>query len=1037
MLHKLATVRRHTRAAALFVLLPSAVASAEHHGRVMFNGLPVPGATVTVSQGAKRFETVTDAQGLFQFAEITNGEWTVHVEMLGFIADDYKLTLEASSPASLIELKMQSLPDLLAASRAAVVVAPKLLLPAAPSAAKATRPAGTADMPDAPPAQAVADRNDGGMLINGSENNAATSKYTIAPAFGTRRAGAKSLYTGSVRANVSNSAFDARPYSLTGLEVPKASYSRFTGIATLGGPLKIPHLMRNGSTFFIGYQWTRDQDATTISGLVPTLAQRGGDLSNTLTPQGQPVTIANPNTGKVLTGPITVSPQAQALLQLYPLPNLEGNTRYNYQTQVLSGTHSDAMQSRLDKSFGRRDTVYGTFAFQSVRGNTQNLFHFLDTTNTLGIDSNVNWSHRFPHQFLMLVGYSFTRQRTNVRPNFAGVRNVSGDAGISGNEQSSTNWGPPNLTFSSGIAGLSDAQSAFNRNRTDRVSVSTTWTHRRHVVTFGGDFRRQEFNLLTQANPRGSFGFTSAATQSAAAGTTGSDLADFLLGTPDTSAVAFGNADKYFRQSVYDGFATDDWRIRPELTINAGVRWDYGAPLTELFDRLVNLDVAQGFSEVAPLLGTSPVGSLTGMHYPTSLVRPDKSQVQPRVGLSWRPFPTSSTVVRAGYGIYVDTSVYLPSATQMAQQAPLSTSLSVSRDSSSCPITLANGFLNCSGTTAQTFALDPNFRVGYAQTWRLSVQNDLPGAIVLTATYLGTKGTHGPQEFLPNTNPIGSTAICSGCQPFVGTTICSACTRGFVYRTSGGNSIRHAGELQLRRRLRSGLTATLDYVYAKSIDNDSSLGGTGYVPTSETTTAGVSTTESIAQNWRDLRAERSRSSFDQRHLLKFQVQYTTGQGLGGGALLGGWRGRLLKEWMISSQLSAGTGLPQTPVYSAAVPDTGFVGSIRGSLTGQPIYGGLSGYHLNSAAYTAPAAGQWGTAGRNSIEGPNSLTLDSSLARTFRLREPLNLDVRVDATNLLNHNVFTGWNNIINSTTFGLPASTQAPRSLQISGRLRF
>jgi hypothetical protein len=1027
MLHKLATVKKHTRAAALFVLLPSAVASAEHHGRVMFNGLPVPGATVTVSQGAKRFETVTDAQGLFQFAEITNGEWTVHVEMLGFVADDYKLTLEASSPASLIELKMQSLPDLLAASRAAVVVAPKLLVPAAPSAAKATKTtkaAGTADTPDAPPVQAVADRNDGGMLINGSENNAATSKYTISPAFGTRRAGAKSLYTGSVGANVSNAVFDARPYSLTGLQVPKASYNRFTGVATLGGPLKIPRLMRNGPTFFIGYQWTRDQSADTSSGLVPTLAQRSGDLSNTLTAQGQPVTIADPNTGKVLTGPIAVSPQAQALLQLYPLPNLDGNTRYNYQTQVLSGTHSDALQSRLDKSFGRRDSVYGSFGFRSVRGNTQNLFHFLDTTNTLGIDSNVNWSHRFPHQFLMLVGYSFTRQRTDVRPNFAGVRNVSGDAGINGNEQSATNWGPPNLSFSGGITGLSDAQSAFNRNRTDRVSVSTTWTHRRHVVTFGGDFRRQEFNLLTQANPRGSFGFTSAATQSATAGTSGSDFADFLLGTPDTSAVAFGNADKYFRQSVYDGFATDDWRIRPELTISAGVRWDYGAPLTELFGRLVNLDVAQGFSKVAPLLGTAPVGTLTQTRYPTSLVRPDKSQVQPRVGLSWRPFPTSSTVVRAGYGIYVDTSVYLPSTTQMAQQAPLSTSLSVSR-SSACPLTLANGFLNCNGTTSQTFALDPNFRVGYAQTWRLSVQNDLPGAIVLTATYLGTKGTHGPQEFLPNTNPIGSSAVCA------------ACPRGFVYRTSGGNSIRHAGEVQLRRRLRSGLTATLDYVYAKSIDNDSSLGGTGYVPTSSTTTAGVSTTESIAQNWLDLRAERSRSSFDQRHLLKFQVQYTTGQGLGGGALLGGWRGRLLKEWTISSQLSAGTGLPQTPVYYAAVPDTGFAGTIRGSLTGQPIYGGPSGYHLNSAAYAAPAAGQWGTAGRNSIEGPNSLTLDSSLARAFRLREPLNLDVRVDATNLLNHGVFTGWNNTINSTTFGLPASTQAMRSLQISGRLRF
>jgi hypothetical protein len=83
------------------------------------------------------------------------------------------------------------------------------------------------------------------------------------------------------------------------------------------------------------------------------------------------------------------------------------------------------------------------------------------------------------------------------------------------------------------------------------------------------------------------------------------------------------------------------------------------------------------------------------------------------------------------------------------------------------------------------------------------------------------------------------------------------------------------------------------------------------------------------------------------------------------------------------------------------------------------------------------AGQWGSAGRYSIEGPGSITLDSSVARNFRLRDPFTLDVRADATNVLNHVVYTGWNAITNSTTFGLPTSTQGMRSLQISGRLRF
>lgn len=519
-------------------------------------------------------------------------------------------------------------------------------------------------------------------------------------------------------------------------------------------------------------------------------------------------------------------------------------------------------------------------------------------------------------------------------------------------------------------------------------------------------------------------------------GSIGSDLADFLLGVPDTSQIAYGNADKYFRQKVYDLFVNDEWRIKPELTLNVGLRWDYGTPMTELKDRLVNLDIANGFTSVAPVLGSNPIGLRTGTVYPSSLVRPDKRNFEPRVGLAWRPLPTTPLVIRAGYGVYVDTSVYLSSAQTMAQQAPLSTSLNASWGPD-CTLTLAVGFRNCAGATSNTFAMDPNFRVGYVQTWRLSAQQDLPGSIVMTASYLGIKGTHGPQQFLPNTYAPGTT------------TFCAACPRGFTYRTSNGNSIRHALDLQLRRRLRSGLTATLSYEYAKSIDNDSSLGGVGYTSSSSSSSPSASgasgastssvstpTTEIIAQNWLDLRAERSRSSFDQRHLVKVTFQYTTGMGSRGNFFTGK-RGTLLKQWTLASELTAGTGLPQTPMYLMAVPGTGVTGTIRPSLTGANIYSSSAGYYLNSAAFTAPALGQWGNAGRYSIEGPGSLTLDSSVARNFRLHDPMSLEMRVDATNVLNHVVYTGWNVITNGTTFGLPAGTQSMRSLQISGRLRF
>ena len=1015
----------------LFASIPSF--ASEYHGQVFFNGIPVPGATVTVSQGSKRETAVTDRQGLYQFPDLADGQWNIEIEMSGFSTLDAAVTVAPDAPQAKWDLRLLGLEQMLATAHASK---PLKTQAAGKSESKPTeKPARTddANVPEAPPPppddaqQKAAD----GMLINGSESNAATSQYSMPPAFGNHRPGAKGLYNGSFSAIVDNSVFDARPYSLTGQQTPKDFYSRITSGVTLGGPLRIPRLMPIGPNFFVSYQWTRSADAAVVTGLVPDTAERTGNLSGLLNSQGQPLTIYNPATGLPFIGNIPVSPQAAALLNLYPQPNLAGSTSYNYQAEVLNDTHADALQSRMNKSIGRRDQLYGGFGFRSSRANSTNIFGFVDTTDSLGIDTNVNWSHRYLHQTYILLGYHLTRLRTDVRPEFESRVNVSGNAGISGNDQDPADYGPPGLTFSSGIAGLNDANSAFNRNRTDALSANVSTNYRRHNFIYGGDFRRQESNEYGQQNPRGSFAFTGAATQapgSASAGastTTGSDLADFLLGIPDTSALSFGNPDKYLRQSVYDLYFTDDWRMLPQLTVNAGMRWDYGAPITELFGRLANLDVSPGFTSVAPVVGSNPKGSVTGATYPSSLVRPDKHGFEPRIGISWRPIPASTLVVNAGYGVYDDTSVYISAAESMAEQAPFATSVSEA-NSSACKLTLASGFAQCSGAAADTFAIDPNLRVGYAQNWNLRVQRDFPGALVMTATYLGTKGTHGMQEFLPNSYPIGATDPCPACQS------------GFVYRTSNGNSSREAGQIQLRRRLRSGFTASVDYTWAKAIDDDAQIGAQGHVTATSAATTGQSSAEpTIAQNWLDLRAERGLSSFDQRQLLNAQFQYTTGMGMGGRTLMSGWRGRILKEWTIMSQFSAGTGLPETPVFLAAAPGTGVTGTIRPDLTGASIYSASAGYHLNANAFAAPAAGAWGTARRDSITGPDTFTLNGAFSRTFRLRNPFNLDVRVDGTNVLNHAVFTGWNTVVNSTTFGLPAATDAMRSLQLTARLRF
>jgi hypothetical protein len=1015
---------------ALAWLAAATIASAtEYRGTVTFSSLPVPGATVTATQGATKLTAVTDANGTYTFQDLKDGSWTIEVQKLCFTTIKQDVVIAPNIPAATWELKLLPL-DEIKAQAMLQTPAPTAAPPALQDKSekpKDQKPATqqTAEAPK-PPEESDQRANDG-LLINGSQNNAASSPFSLSQAFGNTRSGGRGLYNFGAAVTYGNSALDARPYSLSGLETPKPAYNQVTGVLTAGGPIRIPHLLWHGPNFFAGYQWLRTSTSTAFQGLVPTAAERDGNFSGVLNSLGDPIQVFDPATGLPFPGNVEpISSQAQALLNYYPLPNLTGSSGYNYQVPVLNSTHQDAVQTRLDKSIGTKNDIYGHFALQSARSGNANLFGFNDKTDALGINTEINWMHRFGHQMIMNATYRFSRLRNDVTPYFENRDNVSGAAGITGNDQAPADWGPPTLGFSSGIAGLTDAQSADNRNQTNGVGYSMNWNHMRHYWTFGGDFRREEFNYLTQQNPRGAFTFTGAATQGTVDGVTtgGSDFADFLLGIPDTSTIAYGNADKYFRESVYDAYATDDFRVSPELTVNAGVRWEYGAPITELFGRLVNLDVLSDFTEVAAVVASDPVGSLTGQKYPSSLIRQDKTIVEPRIAMSWRPISGSSIVVRSGYGIYSDTSVYQITALLMAQQAPLSKSLSV-ENSAACPLTLANGFNPCSTSTADTFGVDPNFRVGYAQNWQLSVQSDLPAALQLTATYLGIKGTHGVQEFLPNTYPIGATSPCSNCPV------------GFTYRTSGGNSTREAGTVQLRRRLRSGFTASLQYTYSKSIDDDSVLGGSGPVTAGSTSSTSTQATPVIAQNWLNLKAERGLSTFDQRHLLNLTAQYTTGMGMRGGSLLNGWGGRFFKEWTILSTITTGTGLPNTPVYLAAVPDTGVTGSIRPDLTGQSIYAASSNLHLNPAAYTAPASGQWGTAGRNSISGPSQFTLNASLARTFRLKGKSNLDVHIDSTNLLNHAVFTAWDTTINSTQFGLPAAANAMRSLQATVRLRF
>jgi hypothetical protein len=247
---------------------------------------------------------------------------------------------------------------------------------------------------------------------------------------------------------------------------------------------------------------------------------------------------------------------------------------------------------------------------------------------------------------------------------------------------------------------------------------------------------------------------------------------------------------------------------------------------------------------------------------------------------------------------------------------------------------------------------------------------------------------------------------------------------------SNGNSTREAGMFQLRRRLRNGFTANLNYTYSKSLDDDLSLGGQGPVVTS-------GGSQLVAQDWHNPAGNRGLSTFDQRNVLSASLQYTTGMGIGGHTLLSGWRGLIYKEWTVQANISEASGTPLTPMTTLILPGTSFSGVIRANYVGGAIHGYYpNNVFLNQSAFAAPTVG-FGNARRDSITGPSQFGLNASLDRTWRLHDRYNVEARVDANNVLNHVAYSSWNTIVGQSLFGQPTGANGMRSLTITLRGRF
>jgi hypothetical protein len=853
---------------------------------------------------------------------------------------------------------------------------------------------------------------------------------------------------GSIFFTYGGSGLDAKSYSLNGQPENKASYNQSRFGVTVGGPLNIPHIYSGGTkTFLFGsYTGSRSTNPYDVFSTLPTLAERNGDFS------GLPVQLLDPVTRTPLANnQITnINPASAQLLSFFPLPNLPGSSR-NFHFVSASPSNSDTGFVRFNHNFGpQQPGMPGALGGAGGRGGgggrrqqqqqnqTKDSSHWAQSINGMFIVNDIrntvlnpfpglggqqsiqNYNFNLGHTavkglFLNSLRFTYNRSGVNVANNFTNSNNIEGQLGINGVSQRPADFGLPNVNLSPQFSNLQDTTPVLRTMQNISVSETMSLTRGKHGWTWGGDFHHQLVDASNANNARGTFFFTG--------GASGLPFADFLLGFAQETSLQSGAGEYNFRANTFDLFVQDNWRAGKNLTFNLGLRYEYVTPFTELNNQLVNLDVAPDLSAVAPVL-PGQIGPITGRRFPTGLVNADNNNFAPRLGVAWKPW--QKTVVRAGYGINYNIGQYGLMATQLGFQPPFAVA-QTNPTPTPTSLTLQNGFpvaINDSANhITNTYAVDPNYRLAYVQSWNLNIQQEIKTSLVINIGYTGAKGTHLDIVRAPDQLATGGPRFVA-CTPT--TPAATNCVQPFLFESSEGSSILHQGTLRVRKRLRHGLSLGGTYIYSKSIDNASSIGG------------GVAV---VAQNDLDIAAERGLSSFDQRHRFVADYLYELPFGKDKKWLTGaGAPQRILGGFSVSGNVTLASGFPFSPQFFGRSTDLtrGVTGSARPDLTGQLIQLGSPTIQqwFNTAAFSAPA-GVFGTAGRNIIIGPGTVQFDMALSKSIQVKEMQSMELRLSATNVFNTVHFTSIDSTFGSPTFGQVVGAGAMRKAQLTARYRF
>ncbi len=826
------------------------------------------------------------------------------------------------------------------------------------------------------------------------------------------------------------SAWDAKPYSLTGNEVPKPSHfdERFGG--NLGGPLKIPHIY-NGSDktfFFINYQHEVQSSAVDTYSTVPTDAERSGNFC------GLGVTLYDPFSN--FTGPRTplgngcqiptINSAAAGLLAFYPEPNLPGTVQ-NYLLQTTVPVNNDILNLHVIHTLNSKFSLTGGYNLNSQR---QHEFgNFLDTAgkqSSLSQSVTLGLTHNWSPYLVETTQLNWSRARTQVLSDNSYTNDVAGDLGITGVSTDPLTYGIPAINFTS-FSGLNDPLPSLVRNQTLRFSDSLKWVHSKHTMTFGGEIRRIQLNSESNPQPRGNFTFTGLLTsqldangqpvQATPQTEPYYELADFLLGLPYSTSVQFG-PNVYLRSWDFITYAQDDWRVNKHFTLLYGIRYEAVTPPVDKYDQIANLDLNATATAVA-VVTPGMSGPFSGA-YPRALVHGDYGNWAPRIGFAWQPqFIKPKTVVRGGYSIFYNESVYNTLAQQyLTYEPPFATSLNLIT-SGTQTLTLQDGF-PASTIITNKGGIDPNYKDGSAQIWTLGTETSFSQNWILDMTYTGTKGSNLDLLRAPNRAPLGTSPLDTQNELQI------ANANSFYFDQSGANSIYNGLQVRLVHRFTKGVSVQAFYTFAKSLDNASTIGGTSAV---------------VVQQDGNYAAERGLSSFDVRHQARFLTLYELPFGEHHRYGNHGWESHVLSNWRLQNIVTWQTGTPATAYLGGTSADngTGASFSLRADQVGDPnlgICGGSPLAFFNTATFATPATTSYGNERRGAIEGPCKFNWNASLGKSFRYgpQERHHIDVRWEIQNLSNTPAFSGLSTLLGSSSFGRVTGAGSMRTMDITAR---